>query len=589
MHPVFLWLVMAFMFGLAGCQMSGPPNANPILAGDKLVPNFRTETQSSFKAIDEPTTTVRVRGQSPQWSSSNVGVADSGRMPMRATEVSSPTQPFANTNAQLPMAGYPSQNYSAPNYSAANYSAAQSGQFATSPLQGSSQAPVYPGNVPAAPIYPPPSQSVLQPPGVPYAGGIYGSPGPAVASPSDYGHTVVPGVLQVPGNYGNAIAPGAYPGYDPSGVPYPDISAAGGPRRPRISPIDVYVQERRSGRIIFGGSVNSDLGVAGQVIIDERSFDIRDWPRTWGQFWSGQSFRGGGQNFRAELMPGNEVQRYTVSWSDNNLFDLPYSLSVGGFYYTRQLRDWDEQRLGGRVALGNAITRNLSISAEIRAEDVDLSDPRIAGVTELDAALGSSDVYTARFRLANDTRDNPFLSTEGAFLELIFDQVFGEYDFSRGNLNYSRYFLVRERPDEGGRHTLASTWRIGVTGSQTPIFENYFAGGYSSLRGFRFRGASPKVGDVQVGGELSFLGSLEYVFPLTADEMLRGVAFVDYGTVEQDLKIDGGDFRVAPGLGLRVSVPALGPAPLAFDFAYPVTKADSDETQVFSFFLGLTR
>jgi outer membrane protein insertion porin family len=172
---------------------------------------------------------------------------------------------------------------------------------------------------------------------------------------------------------------------------------------------------------------------------------------------------------------------------------------------------------------------------------------------------------------------------------LIFDQVFGEYDYSRGNVNYSRYFMLRERPDGSGRHTLASTWKFGVTGSQTPIFENYFAGGYSTMRGFSFRGASPVVGDIQVGGEFMFLGSLEYVFPLTADEMLRGVAFVDYGTVESELDIDSENFRVAPGLGLRVTVPALGPAPLAFDFAYPLNHADTDDRQVFSFFMGFTR
>lgn len=136
---------------------------------------------------------------------------------------------------------------------------------------------------------------------------------------------------------------------------------------------------------------------------------------------------------------------------------------------------------------------------------------------------------------------------------------------------------------------MASTWKAGISGVDTPLFENFFAGGYSTLRGFSFRGASPKTGDVQVGGRFMFLGSLEYVFPLTADDMLRGIAFVDYGTVEKDIELTGENFRVAPGLGLRVSVPALGPAPLAFDFAIPVATADTDDKQVFSFFMGFTR
>jgi len=49
------------------------------------------------------------------------------------------------------------------------------------------------------------------------------------------------------------------------------------------------------------------------------------------------------------------------------------------------------------------------------------------------------------------------------------------------------------------------------------------------------------------------------------------------------------NFRVAPGFGARIAVPALGPAPLAFDFAFPVAFADSDTRQIFSFTMGLTR
>ena len=112
---------------------------------------------------------------------------------------------------------------------------------------------------------------------------------------------------------------------------------------------------------------------------------------------------------------------------------------------------------------------------------------------------------------------------------------------------------------------------------------------FSTLRGFDFRGASPVVNGVIVGGRFQFLGSAEYLFPLTADDMLRGVVFVDYGTVEQDIDINKDTYRVAPGIGLRIFVPAMGPAPIALDFAFPVADAETDDRQVFSFFIGMTR
>ena len=94
---------------------------------------------------------------------------------------------------------------------------------------------------------------------------------------------------------------------------------------------------------------------------------------------------------------------------------------------------------------------------------------------------------------------------------------------------------------------------------------------------------------VRVGGRFQFINSLEYFFPLTADDMIRGTVFCDFGTVEKSIGIHGDNFRVAPGVGLRINVPALGPAPLAFDFAFPIASAPGDQRQTFSFFFGAMR
>ena len=72
--------------------------------------------------------------------------------------------------------------------------------------------------------------------------------------------------------------------------------------------------------------------------------------------------------------------------------------------------------------------------------------------------------------------------------------------------------------------------------------------------------------------------------------MVRGVLFCDFGTVEESVTINSDNFRVAPGFGFRVNMPAAGiGAPLAFDFAFPVARAATDELQTFSFYLGVIR
>jgi outer membrane protein insertion porin family len=189
--------------------------------------------------------------------------------------------------------------------------------------------------------------------------------------------------------------------------------------------------------------------------------------------------------------------------------------------------------------------------------------------------------------LINDTRDSAFLATQGHYFEVGGEQVIGTFDYPRVDLDFRQYWMLWERPDHSGRHVVSYSTTVGYSGTQTPIYEHYFAGGFATMRGFDFRGASPVINGVEVGGEFQWLNSVQYLFPITADDMLHGVAFCDFGTVEQDVEIN--DFRVAPGFGMRITVPAMGPAPIALDFAFPVAKADTDDTEVFSFSLGFSR
>jgi len=421
--------------------------------------------------------------------------------------------------------------------------------------------PYQPGGNSGLPQYNDPRMTGYQPPGIDPA-----AAGPPLPPPPD-------GIL---GSDGLPITP-AYPGFSP-----PSVVLPGTP-----TPLDVFVEETRTGRFMFGIAVNSDAGVTGQITIDERNFDIAKPPGSWEDFGYG-AWRGAGQGFRIEAQPGNRVQRYLVSFTDPYFWN-DISFNASAFYFDRNYFDWSESRYGGRLSWGYRLTPDLSATAAIRAENINIFAPRVNTVDSLNDVLGRSDLFSGRISLMHDTRDLPFMPTEGHLFEIAYEQVFGSFDYPRGEVNYSQYFMLRQRPDGSGRHTLALTTKLGFSGSQTPIFENYFAGGFSTLRGFQFRGASPIDQGVRVGGQFQFINSAEYFFPLTADDMIRGTIFCDFGTVESDIAIRGDNFRVAPGFGFRINVPALGPAPLAFDFAFPLAMAPGDIEQRFSFFFGATR
>ena len=185
-----------------------------------------------------------------------------------------------------------------------------------------------------------------------------------------------------------------------------------------------------------GVGYNSDLGLFGQFIYDDRDFDWRAFP------WLNPPvpFRGGGQRLRIEAMPGAEAQRYLASFTEPYFAQCagqPVALSLSGFYFERDYFDWDERRFGGRVGLSYYLTQALLLSAKFRIENVDITDPRIP-VPELVRSLGDSELFGASIGLAYDTRNSPYAPTQGSYLSASYEHVFGTFDYPRGIIQYKK-------------------------------------------------------------------------------------------------------------------------------------------------------
>ena len=354
--------------------------------------------------------------------------------------------------------------------------------------------------------------------------------------------------------------------------------------------IDVDVTEARTGRVMFGAGINSDSGLIGSIVLDENNFDLLRFPRSMQDVADGTAFRGGGQRFRIEAMPGYYFSRYLLNWSDPYFMDTDFSLSVAGFYYQRFFYDWDEHRTGGRVTLGRQLTREWSLAGTLRLEEVEIKNPDVPTPDLLAQALGDSWFTTGKVSLTHDTRDNAFLPTEGHYVQASYEQAFGDFTYPQLRGDAKQYFTLHERPDGEGRHVLSLSAQLGWTGDDTPIYERFFAGGYQSFRGFDFRGVTPRQAGFPgtgIGGQFMGLGSVQFQFPMTADEMISGVVFSDFGTIENEVAMD--DFRLTLGAGLRVTIPAMGPVPIAVDWGIPVIQQDLDDKRVFSFYIGINR
>ncbi len=351
-----------------------------------------------------------------------------------------------------------------------------------------------------------------------------------------------------------------------------------------VKDILVTLNETRTGSLMFGLGVNSDAGLSGSIVLNERNFDITRLPTSWDDLLSGQAFRGAGQEFRIEAVPGQYIQRYTTSWREPFLFDSMWSLSLSGYYYEALYNEYTEERTGFRATLGRRISDYWQISETMRVENVGVISIPFGAPPEITDFAGHHFLIGARTTLSRDTRDSFLRPTSGNHLEMSFEQVGGDYAFPVLSAEDNQYFSLYQRPDGSGKWVLAMRSLASWAGENAPVYERFYAGGYHSMRGFEFRGVGPDVNGFKVGGDFMFLNSAEVQVPILPNDQLYAVAFVDTGTVES--KVDLNNYRVAAGFGLRIQIPMLGPVPIALDFGFPIHQAPTDVKQVFSFWLG---
>ena len=392
-----------------------------------------------------------------------------------------------------------------------------------------------------------------------------------------------PAQLNFNDQVGTGVQPGVgiQPGFaDPARPPQGSVPAN----------VDIFLPRGQTGKLVAGGTFGSDNGLVGEIIVDERDFNIFAFPRSLSDLADPRVFRGAGQSFRAEIVPGSDLERYLISIGDPYFLNSNYSVNVSGYYFDRQFFDYDEQRAGGKLRVGRTLTNFLSVRGGLSLENVTIDNARVNTSAQLNDALGNNNLFSFDVGLVYDTRQSPFLLDSGSYLSLTYRQAFGDFDFGRGEIEYRTQRLISKRTATTGHSTLSYRTKLGFSGGSTPVFENFYAGGVNSLRGFDFRGVSPVEGNVRVGGEFQWLNSLEYQFPITNDDMVMGVAFIDFGTVEESIEINSDNFRVAPGVGLRFNVPFAGTsAPISLDFAFPTDEAFGDDKRTISFLLGIVR
>ena len=352
----------------------------------------------------------------------------------------------------------------------------------------------------------------------------------------------------------------------------------------------VEVEEGSTALLTFGGAVSSNGGVIGTLKYEQTNFDIADYPTGIGDFFGGDALVGGGQTFRVLLEPGTINSNATVSFYEPYFLDQNLGFGVDAYYRTYRRREYQDRRAGGKVRFNPKVGRNFRTGVFFRGEDVrifDLDDPRGDRAPDILDYEGHTTLTSVGGEIGYDQIDSPLLPTLG-FQSNVGGEVYGVLggpEFQKLTAGFDGFVPLRR--DLTDRPTvLELRLDSGYIFGDSPFFERFYAGGFGSLRGFAFRGISPRQGidGDAVGGIFSVTGSLALGFPLYG-ESIRGVVFNDFGTVESDLKL--GTIRDSLGFGLRFQLEPLGNVPIALDLAWPLNADEPDDRQVFSFSLGV--
>ncbi len=223
-------------------------------------------------------------------------------------------------------------------------------------------------------------------------------------------------------------------------------------------------------------------------------------------------------------------------------------------------------------------------------------DSRLSNVQNIPIAeIGRNDrpirlgLVSAGF--THDTRDSALNPTRGQLFSAdhsiaarslggneAFNRFFGNYQYYR-TLPQSTPLLRDSVLAAAVRIGLADPFKVTVTGTfddkLLPISERFFAGGATTLRGFRFEQAGPQAvleprfpGElpalVAVGGNALTIFNFELRYPLT--RRFRVVPFYDLGNVfplVSDIRFGGMTNTI--GLGLRINTPI---GPIGIDYGY---------------------
>lgn len=349
--------------------------------------------------------------------------------------------------------------------------------------------------------------------------------------------------------------------------------------------VNVNVTEKPTGNIMLGAGFSSSEGLvlSGSV--------------------SQNNVFGTGNRVSAQINSGSVNTVYALSFT--NPYYTINGVSLGYDIYRRDVDatsldnvgDYKSSTYGAGVRFGLPLNERDFMTFGLTYEQTSITttpESPIQYQNYVNTFGEDNDTLRLDTAWARDTRNSYLFPTKGSL-----QRIAAEVGTPVGSLQYYKLSYQNQQFFPLNKtFTLMLNGEVGIggglSGKPLPFFKNFYAGGNSSVRGFKNGTLGPKdINGDALGGDKRIVGNAELFFPvpgLKDDQSLRMSAFVDMGASfgpyddqGQYEKFAVGDLRYSAGVAV-LWVSPLGP--LKFSLAQPLVSKDGDKSEVFQFTLG---
>jgi len=262
------------------------------------------------------------------------------------------------------------------------------------------------------------------------------------------------------------------------------------------------------------------------------------------------------------------------------------------------LSEYDTSSLGGSWGYNVPLSEFDAFGFGVGAEQTEIGTGSFTPVEILDFIDDNGDnynIFKLNLSLARDTRNRAIFPDRGGLRRLSGELAVpvGDLQFYKLNFTEQHYFPFSDTVSLLLSGTLGYGDGYGDT-NDLPFFENYFAGGFRTLRGFRDNTLGPRASTSfsrrprSFGGNRMILGRTELFFPVPfldqQSKNFRMSVFGDVGNVfgsGEPLKV--GELRYSTGVA-AVWISPFGAISVAI--AQPFNDGPDDQVQRFQFSLG---